>query len=96
MRRKHYPPPLPPKRQVQAHLAFFASAKRGVKMSSKIKWSEIEKRYLQRLVSADYQRMNANMDHAVSHGSEIMLPDFDVAGSILEKLEQANNENSGA
>ncbi len=52
-----------------------------------------EKRYLQRLVSADYQRMNANMDHAVSHGTEIMLPDFDVAGSILEKLGRTNENN---
>ena len=52
-----------------------------------------EKRYLQRLVSADYQRMNAKMDHAVSHGTEIMLPDFDVAGSILEKLGRTNENN---
>ena len=59
-------------------------------MSSEIKWSEIEKGYLRRLVSEDYQRMKTNMDHAGSHGSDILLPDFDVAGSVLEKLEKAN------
>lgn len=63
-------------------------------MSSKINWSEIEKGYLIRLVCADFQRMSANMDHAVSHGSEVMLPDFPIAGTILDKLAKANGENS--
>ena len=54
-------------------------------------FNKAERSYLLRLVAADYQRMNANMDHAVSHGTEIMLPDFDVAANILIELE---NEKS--
>jgi hypothetical protein len=87
MRRRHYGKPLPPKRQVRAHLAFLATVKKANEMTIRIEVNEKQLDYLVRLIAADFQRMNALMDHAICHGSEVVLPDFDVAADILRSLE---------
>lgn len=88
MRRRFYGKPLPAKRQVRAHLALLDLVKKADDMNKmRIELHNVETGYLLRLVSADYQRMNALMDHAICHGAEVVLPDFDTAGDLLRILE---------
>lgn len=54
-----------------------------------INLNKVERSYLLRLISVDYQRMNAEVDHAICHGAEVVLPDFDIAANILTELEDA-------
>jgi len=89
MRRRHYGKPLPPKRQVRAHLSLLQMISEETKMGMRIELSKVQVGYLMRLISVDFQRMNADMDHAISYGSDVVLPDFDTAGELLVRLENS-------
>ena len=79
--RRMHGKPLPAKRDVKAALDFYSLVK-----GKDMKLGKVEKWYLIRLVSADVQRMGTEMDHAACYGSEVTLPDYETAASVLEKL----------
>ncbi len=91
-RRRYYGKPPPSKEQVQAHYDFYAQVNEAVQQEGKkmnMQLSKAERGYLIRLISVDYQRMNAEVDHAICHGADVVLPDFDIAANILIELEDA-------
>ena len=88
--RRRYGKPLPPKKQVQAHLDFYAQVNEGVKMAmQKVYLTDDEKKYLHRLISSDWHTMIRNMDHALCYGVEVVLQDEIIAAGLINKIQNA-------
>jgi len=49
-------------------------------------------KYLLKIVATDLQRMDANADHAASHGSEVYQPDHDSAAAAFDAITDELND----
>lgn len=84
-RRRFYGKPLPPKRQVRAHLSLLKMISEEPKMD--ISLTEVQRLILQRVLFAEVHKYTERTNHAASHGQEYAESDGEQMVLILEKLD---------
>lgn len=87
---RRYGKPLPSKRNVQAHLNFYAQVNEAGKrevIKMTIVLTSQERVFLERLLNFELHKNVKLQNHALAHGDDIFLQDALDAQNILAKLD---------